>query len=136
MLDRDQESAADRDIVDSLRVYARVPIVAFASSASFAVRDLRSVANAAGFATMAPIAHIITERTGFCCDGLVSPCDAHIPYADVVQLDDMMHTEPALHFNGSKYPPAMLTAAGISLLFEKRARMEQQGRFIVDLSTG
>jgi triacylglycerol lipase len=113
-------------VAECLRVYAKVPIIAFASCASFSVRSVRTVANAAGFASMAPMARIITRRTGFCCDGLVSPCDSRIPYADVVQLDDMMHTEPALYFNGSKYAPGFLTAASIVLLFEKIARQEHK----------
>jgi triacylglycerol lipase len=122
---KDYEFIDNNLVSNCLRTYAKIPIVAFCSSASFSVRNVRTVANAAGFASMAPLARLITRRTGFCCDGLVSPCDARIPYADVVQLEDMMHTEPALYFKGSKYAPGLLTAAAIVLLLEKINRREE-----------
>lgn len=112
----------DAHVADRLRLYGSVPSVSFGSSAPFTVGKVRSVANAAGFASMAPAANIFTANTGFFNDGLVAPDDARIPYSDFVYLHDMMHTEPALMFPGTKYNPGHLTAAGLILLFEKRLR--------------
>lgn len=106
-----------------LDVLTSVPIVSFASSSPFDVMKIRSAADVAGVAAMAPAAQIITQYTGFACDGLVTSVDARVPYADVVVLDDMLHTEPALYVKGTKYPPGQLTASGLVLLFEKAARM-------------
>jgi hypothetical protein len=117
----------DAHVADRLRLYGAVPTVCFASSAPYAVHKVRSVANAAGFASMAPAAQVFWANTGFYCDGLVAPCDARIPYADLVSLTDMMHTEPALYFVGTRYPPGELTAVGLALLFEKHAREGGQG---------
>lgn len=112
----------DANVSERLRIYGSIPTVCFSSSAPYSVSKVRSVANAAGFASMAPAAQVISAHTGFSNDGLVAPCDARIPYGDLVYLTDMMHTEPALFFAGSKYPPGKLTAAGIALLIEKNAR--------------
>lgn len=113
------EVLTDSHVASRLRVYASVPTVSFASSAPYSVHKVRSIANAAGFASMAPAARIFCTNTGFFNDGLVAPCDARIPYSDLVELTDMMHTEPSLFFSGTLYPPGPLTAAALSLLFEK-----------------
>lgn len=112
----------DHHVSERLRLFATVPSVSFGSSAPFSVGKVRSVANAAGFASMAPAAQVFTANTGFYNDGLVAPDDARIPWSDFVYLSDMMHTEPALYFAGTKYPPGHLSAVGITLLFEKRLR--------------
>lgn len=105
-----------------LNVFEKVPIVSFGSSASFDVLSIRSAANAAGVASMAPAAQNIVHHTGFLCDGLVTPCDARIPNSDYVEMDDMMHTEPALYVQGTAYPPGQLTASALVLLLERAAR--------------
>lgn len=112
----------DHHVSERLRLFAAVPSVSFGSSAPFSVGKVRTVANAAGFASMAPAAQVFTANTGFYNDGLVAPDDARIPWSDFVYLSDMMHTEPALYFAGTKYPPGHLSAVGITLLFEKRRR--------------
>lgn len=116
---RAKDSLFQQKSLDYLRA---VPIVSFASNASFDVLKIRSAANAAGVATMAPAAQVITHHTGFSCDGMVTCPDSRIPYADTVLLDDMMHTEPALYVKGTNYPPGQLTASALLLLFEKAAR--------------
>lgn len=113
------EVLTDAHVASRLRLYASVPIVSLASCAPYAVHKVRSIANAAGYASMAPAARIFWANTGFFNDGLVAPCDARIPYSDLVDLTDMMHTEPALYFSGTQYPPGPLTAAFLILLFEK-----------------
>lgn len=107
---------------ESLDYLRSVPMVAFASRASFDVLKIRSAATAAGVATMAPAAQVISQHTGYSCDGLVTAHDARFPFADNVMLDDMMHTEPALYVKGTNYPPGQLTASGLLLLFERAAR--------------
>ncbi len=99
-----------------------VPIISVASCAPFELHSIRSAANAAGIASMSAIAAIITDNTGFRCDGLVVPADAMIPFCDLVYVDDMMHTEPALYVPGTEYPPGEMTAALLTLLFEKVER--------------
>lgn len=121
--DSDREQVIRSDYLDAM---GSVPVVAFASSASFDVLRIRNAADAAGVASMAPAAQIITQKTGFFCDGLVTPADARIPHADVVLLDDMMHTEPTLYVKGTRYPPGPLTAAGLLLLLEKEARISSR----------
>lgn len=113
----------DSYIADRLRLYAKLPIVSLASYAEFSAQQVRTVSDAAGFASMALTAKLIADKTGFMNDGLVSPWDAQIPYSDVVLVPDMMHTEPAFYLKGTKYPPGRLTAAVLALLFEKRDRM-------------
>lgn len=114
------EEEANRTIVkEALELYRKVPVVAITSCAPFEVHKVRSAANVAGFASMAPIAQIITRHTGFACDGLVVPGDAAVPYCDLVDVTDMMHTEPALFVPGTKYPPGPITACALGLLFEK-----------------
>lgn len=105
-----------------LNAFSLVPIIAYASSASFDPLKIRSAADVAGMASMAPAAQVITHHTGFACDGLVTPADALVPGADVVILNDMLHSEPALYVNGSKYPPGQLTASALLLLFERAAK--------------
>lgn len=109
-------------VVEKIEVYKKVPVVSFSSYACFDVSRIRSAANAAGVASMAPAAQKITQHTGFMCDGLVTSSDARIPYADSVLLEDMMHTEPALYVQGSRYPPGQLTATALALLFEKACK--------------
>lgn len=122
------ESANDEVMSDDIRrtqyldVLKTVPVVSFASSSPFDVMKIRSAADVAGVAAMAPAAQVITQHTGFACDGLVTPADARIPHADVVVLDNMLHTEPALYVKGTKYPPGQLTASALVLLFEKVMR--------------
>lgn len=106
----------------SAHVFRDIPIIAVASCATFEVFNIRSPANAAGVASMAPIAQLITNQTGFRCDGLVIPADARIPFCDLVYLEDMMHTEPALYVPGTVYPPGEMTASVLILLFEKAER--------------
>lgn len=115
-----RDMAAER-----VRIYGSVPTIAFASCASFSVQKVRSLANAAGFATMAPAAQKILHHTGFFNDGLVIPCDARVPHAELVFLTNMMHTEPALYFPGTPYPPGKLTACAIALLCEKWRRSSE-----------
>jgi len=102
-----------------------IPIISVASHASFEIQSIRSAANAAGVASMSPIAAEITKNTGFYNDGLVVPADALIPFSDAIYLSDMMHTEPALYVPGTKYPPGELTAAVLSLLFDKAKKAEE-----------
>lgn len=116
-MDESFGSSAD-SAENSWRSLGKVPVVAFSSYASFDILDIRSAANAAGVASMAPAAQKITQMTGFANDGLVTPYDALVPEADVVVLDDMMHTEPALYVQGTRYHPGKLTAAALVLLFE------------------
>lgn len=121
---RQVHSGEDQAIQNKLLVYKQVPIVAFGSYASFDVLSIRSAANAAGVASMAPAAQKIVKHTGFLCDGLVTAGDARIPHSDAVLLKDMMHTEPALYVQGTEYPPGQLTASALALLFEKESRKE------------
>lgn len=104
-----------------------IPIVTVASHASFKLQSVRSVANVAGIASMSLIAGQITANTGFFNDGLVVWADALVPFSDAIYLDDMMHTEPALYVPGTKYPPGELTAAALSLLFDKANRATKKG---------
>jgi hypothetical protein len=112
----------DENIAKVLRVYKEVPIVSVTSCASYSVTKLRSLSNAAGFASMAPMSLKFTNCTGFLNDGLVAPVDARIPYSDVCYSTEMQHTEPALYVPGTKYHPGKMTAATLVLLFEKIAR--------------
>lgn len=118
----DEVLSEDTKRTQYLNVLRTVPIISFASSSPFDVMKIRSAADVAGVTAMAPAAQIITQYTGFACDGLVTPADARVPHADVVVLDNMLHTEPALYVKGTKYPPGQLTASALVLLFEKAAR--------------
>ena len=104
-----------------------IPIISVASCASFELHSIRSAANVAGIASMAAIATIITDNTGFSCDGLVVPADAFVPFSDLVYLHDMNHAEPANYVPGTEYPPGEMTAALLTLLFEKAARVCEIG---------
>lgn len=112
----------DDEAQQHLALFKQVPTVSFGSTAPFEVHKIRSAANAAGVASMAPAAQKIMQYTGFRCDGLVASSDARVPFCDLVALHDMMHTEPALYVPGTKYKPGHLTACALALLFEKVAR--------------
>jgi hypothetical protein len=117
----------NENIAKVLRVYGEVPTVSVTSSAPYSLTKLRSLANAAGFASMAPMSLKFTNSTGFLNDGLVAPADARVPYSDVCYTTEMQHTEPALYVPGTKFHPGTLTGVGIVLLFEKIAREKFAG---------
>lgn len=111
------------DVVNSRAIALReIPVVSFATCASFDLHAMRTPAGMASVASMAAVANEITGNTGFCSDGLVASVDAMVPFSDVVYLNDMSHLEPANYVPGTSYPPGELTAAALVLLFEKAQR--------------
>lgn len=123
---RTEKERPECNTPEELKVFDKLPVVSFASYASFDILRIRTAATAAGVASMAPAVQRITQNTGFLCDGLVVQSDARVPFADAVLLNDMMHSEPALYVQGTRYPPGQLTASALVLLFEKAKRREQE----------
>jgi len=97
-------------------------MVCLMSCSAFGWRELGSVDGLVGTASMGVIAEAVEKHAGFLCDGLVIAHDARMPYSDVVLLDDMLHSHPALFVPKSKYDPAEITHAMLTLLCEKLSR--------------